>query len=114
MASAKDLATLAMLTQSGGSIFHLLHVRLSSAYSCCNIDYVLTTILRGKHPNAIVYNQCLNLVLEEAVKATKTRNYRPHLESIADDEPLPPFPRRGEVDLILAGPQCTGYSGLNR
>ncbi|CAH1766238.1 12051_t:CDS:10, partial [Entrophospora sp. SA101] len=68
---------------------------------------------KNNNPDAIVYNQCANLLLERTI-AEHVRNERP--EEIYDflKQKVPSMPRPGEVDFIYCGPPCQGFSGVNR
>lgn len=70
-------------------------------------------IRRLQHPEAKVYNQCMNLTLESAVNEYKNGRSLA-LKSLGTGTPLQSLPQPGDVDVIAAGPPCTGYSGLNR
>lgn len=60
------------------------------------------TLLRKNHPEAVVYNQSSNELLEHAISSEQGL-HPPPLHSIKDGKPLPLMPRRGEVHGICAG-----------
>ncbi|KAJ2084197.1 hypothetical protein H4R24_000270 [Coemansia sp. RSA 988] len=65
------------------------------------------------HPDAQVYNQCSNLLLESAIKAYHGAPTQPLINKF-DGKELPPMPRPGDVDFIYCGPPCQGFSRCNR
>ncbi|KAJ2806226.1 hypothetical protein H4R20_001770, partial [Coemansia guatemalensis] len=65
------------------------------------------------HPDAQVYNQCSNLLLESAIKAYHGATTQPLINKF-DGKELPPMPRPGDVDFIYCGPPCQGFSRCNR
>ena len=58
-------------------------------------------------PNTIVYNQCANLVLEDAMKPIEAerREFRERVDykQIHDGSEVPPAPKRGDINVIVAG-----------
>ncbi|KAJ2617877.1 hypothetical protein H4S08_000112 [Coemansia sp. RSA 1365] len=65
------------------------------------------------HPDAQVYNQCSNLLLESAIKTYHGAPTQPLINKF-DGKELPPMPRPGDVDFIYCGPPCQGFSRCNR
>ncbi|KAJ1817653.1 hypothetical protein LPJ75_001659, partial [Coemansia sp. RSA 2598] len=65
------------------------------------------------HPEAQVYNQCSNLLLDSAIKAHQGIPTKP-LKNKFDQKELPPMPQPGDVDFIYCGPPCQGFSRCNR
>ncbi|KAJ2279034.1 hypothetical protein J3F81_000148 [Coemansia sp. RSA 371] len=65
------------------------------------------------HPEAQVYNQCSNLLLDWAIKAHHGVPARPLINKF-DGKELPPMPQPGDVDFIYCGPPCQGFSRCNR
>ena len=63
-------------------------------------------------PLAIVYNEDTNDFLERTVR--KGRETRPGLQTDLSGDPVKDTPIPGEVDMIVAGFPCPGYSLLNR
>ncbi|KAI0686823.1 hypothetical protein BC835DRAFT_1309374 [Cytidiella melzeri] len=61
------------------------------------------TTLKTNSPDTIVYNQCANLVLENAVK--NARGQHSTLWSIEEEE-LPPVIKPGDIDCLVAGFPC--------
>ncbi|EKM61513.1 uncharacterized protein PHACADRAFT_204683 [Phanerochaete carnosa HHB-10118-sp] len=65
--------------------------------------------LKRNSPDTTVYNQCANLVLEHAVKTVRLPGYqlppeyKPILKSDPTLSPLPPPPKPGDIDCIVAG-----------
>lgn len=49
------------------------------------------------------------MLLKHAVEGKKKPLY-----SVDGSERLPPLPLPGEVDLIIGGPPCQAFSGMNR
>ncbi|KAF8559697.1 S-adenosyl-L-methionine-dependent methyltransferase [Imleria badia] len=64
------------------------------------------------HPETIVYNQCTNLCLQHAIDTQDNKKPKPLL-SLDDKKPLPPMPKRGDVDFIYGGPPCQSFSLMN-
>ena len=57
-------------------------------------------------PETIVYNECANKVLKYAVKTYEGHSVE-KLTSLFDGKPLPPPPKPGDIDCIVAGfPWC--------
>lgn len=56
----------------------------------------------------MVYNQDCNALLKHTVEG------KGPLYSIDGEEQLPPLPLPGEVDVIIGGPPCQAFSGMNR
>ncbi|KAI0348187.1 S-adenosyl-L-methionine-dependent methyltransferase [Trametopsis cervina] len=67
--------------------------------------------LSKNSPDTLVYNQCANLVLEQAMKLTHGQN-PPALESI-QHEALPPMLKPEDIDCVVAGFPCQPHSTLN-
>ncbi|KAJ2880862.1 hypothetical protein FB639_002739 [Coemansia asiatica] len=65
------------------------------------------------HPEAQVYNQCSNLLLDSAIKAHQGIATKPLINKFNQKE-LPPMPQPGDVDFIYCGPPCQGFSRCNR
>ena len=68
---------------------------------------------RGNHPGVIVYNQDCNDLLKHTVESRNGKRLR-SLRSIDKDIPLPALPMPGDVDIIMGGPPCQAFSGMNR
>lgn len=67
---------------------------------------------RHNHPEVQVYNQDCNLLLKHAIETYEGKKPKA-LRSLDDNRPLPPMPLPGEVDLIMGGPPCQSFSGMN-
>ncbi|KAJ2737065.1 hypothetical protein IW152_000328 [Coemansia sp. BCRC 34962] len=65
------------------------------------------------HPDAQVYNECSNLLLDSAIRAHRGESVKP-LTNKFDGKELPPMPQPGDVDFIYCGPPCQGFSRCNR
>ncbi|KAJ2788061.1 hypothetical protein GGI15_000236 [Coemansia interrupta] len=65
------------------------------------------------HPEAQVYNQCSNLLLDSAIKNNAGIPTKPLINKFNQKE-LPPMPQPGDVDFIYCGPPCQGFSRCNR
>ncbi|KAJ2653888.1 hypothetical protein IWW40_000172 [Coemansia sp. RSA 1250] len=65
------------------------------------------------HPDAQVYNQCSNLLLDWAIKVHNGVPAQPLINKF-DGKTLPPMPQPGDVDFIYCGPPCQGFSRCNR
>ncbi|KAH8997167.1 S-adenosyl-L-methionine-dependent methyltransferase [Lactarius hatsudake] len=69
---------------------------------------------RRNSPGTIVYNQCANEVLRYAVKSHRGLLMDDDVpKDIYDNSPLPPPPRPGDIDVIVAGFPCQPHSQLN-
>ncbi|KAG1742724.1 S-adenosyl-L-methionine-dependent methyltransferase [Suillus paluster] len=72
--------------------------------------------LKANSPHTVVYNQCSNLVLQEAIKAranleiTRLKKIEP---DIGEDPYIPAPPKPEEIDCIIAGFPCQPHSRLN-
>ncbi|KDQ19575.1 hypothetical protein BOTBODRAFT_143057 [Botryobasidium botryosum FD-172 SS1] len=64
------------------------------------------------HPDAAVYNQCANVLLQHIVEGATGSHEQLH--ALGTGESLPPLPKPGDCNLIVAGPPCPDFSGLNR
>ncbi|KAF8644239.1 hypothetical protein AX16_008594 [Volvariella volvacea WC 439] len=67
---------------------------------------------RRNSPDTIVYNQCTNVMLRYAIKHYEGHEVQAP-KSIDNTGTIPPPPRPGEIDLIVAGFPCQTHSGLN-
>ncbi|KAJ2892513.1 hypothetical protein IWW38_003196, partial [Coemansia aciculifera] len=67
----------------------------------------------SNHPDAQVYNECSNLLLDSAIKAHRGETVKPLVNKF-DGKQLPPMPQPGDVDFIYCGPPCQGFSRCNR
>ncbi|THH12028.1 hypothetical protein EW145_g289 [Phellinidium pouzarii] len=72
--------------------------------------------LKTNHPEVEVYNQDCNALLKHAVEQRAGKNPEPlqSLDDISGRQQLPPLPQPGKVDLIMGGPPCQAFSGMNR
>ncbi|KAI0362522.1 S-adenosyl-L-methionine-dependent methyltransferase [Trametes cingulata] len=69
---------------------------------------------KANHPDATVYNQCTNKLLEHAIQVCRGACVKP-LRSLDEDacKELPNMPEPGEVDFIYGGPPCQSFSIMN-
>ena len=83
--------------------------------SVCSAQPRSPAFCSANHPDAIVYNQCSNLLLSNALAAFEGESVAPlyNLQEGPNRKLLPPLPKRGEVDFIYGGPPCQGYSRMN-
>ncbi|KNZ78480.1 DNA (cytosine-5)-methyltransferase 1B [Termitomyces sp. J132] len=65
------------------------------------------------HPNATVYCQDSNKLLQQAYETGKGETPEPLLSGMDGKTRLPPMPRRGDVDMISGGPPCQSFSRAN-
>ncbi|VDC06694.1 unnamed protein product [Peniophora sp. CBMAI 1063] len=77
------------------------------------IEYSLACArtLGANHPDAVIFNQDCNKVLQYNIDFLDGCNPDPLLDS--DGNELPPLPGRGEVDIIFGGPPCQSFSKAN-
>ncbi|THV52637.1 hypothetical protein BGAL_0073g00110 [Botrytis galanthina] len=75
-------------------------------------DIAACKTFKRNFPNAIVYNHDANKLLEWVVKKKAGLS----VETLHDKEgkEIPKMPSRGDVDMIIGGPPCQGWSDLNR
>lgn len=64
------------------------------------------------HPKACVYNEDVNAVLARAVKQEAGISADDD-EKDTSGQPVEAVPQKGDVDLIVMGPPCKGYSSFN-
>lgn len=62
----------------------------------------INLVHRRNSPNTVVYNQCANLVLENAIKKARSIENSPKLLSIEGQE-LPDMIKPSDVDCVVAG-----------
>ncbi|PVG01704.1 S-adenosyl-L-methionine-dependent methyltransferase [Serendipita vermifera] len=76
------------------------------------VEYDESAVMTFKeiHPNTIVYNACINDILR---RANDEEDELDPVVSLQTGEELPPFPTRGEVDIVFGGPPCQGFTRLN-
>ncbi|KAF7965632.1 hypothetical protein HWV62_42606 [Athelia sp. TMB] len=67
---------------------------------------------RTNHPETIVYNQCSNVMLQDALDE-RDGKARDRPRDLHTGHELPMMPKRGEVDIIFGGPPCQSFSGAN-
>ncbi|KAL5511284.1 hypothetical protein ACEPAH_4500 [Sanghuangporus vaninii] len=70
--------------------------------------------LRVNHDDLIVYNQDCNVLLKHAAETQEGKSPSPVHSLGKENEILPALPRPGEVDIIMGGPPCQPFSGMNR
>lgn len=87
----------------------------------CKTDYLLTSAfifalpnIRTNYKNVTVYNQDCNVLLEHAADLQAGKKPSTIYSLGSKKEALPPLPIPGEVDLIMGGPPCQPFSGMNR
>ncbi|TRY63131.1 hypothetical protein TCAL_04277 [Tigriopus californicus] len=57
---------------------------------------------KANNPDAVVFTDDCNLLLKKIVDGEKFNDKKQ------------PLPRKGEVEMLIGGPPCQGYSGMNR
>ncbi|KZP21168.1 S-adenosyl-L-methionine-dependent methyltransferase [Athelia psychrophila] len=67
---------------------------------------------KSNHPNTEVYNQCSNVLLQDAIDARDGKKSVRPLD-LHTGLALPSMPKRNEVDIIYGGPPCQSFSGAN-
>ncbi|KAF5345158.1 hypothetical protein D9758_009647 [Tetrapyrgos nigripes] len=67
---------------------------------------------RKNSPDTIVINQCVNKYLKYAFESYLDDAERP-VDLLDNSKFIPEPPQRGEIDVVLAGFPCQGFSGLN-
>ncbi|KAJ2006900.1 hypothetical protein GGI04_001720 [Coemansia thaxteri] len=80
-----------------------------------SVEYMLSAgyTFSKNHPDAQVYNQCSNLLLDSAIRTHRGETIKPLVNQF-DGKQLPPMPQPGDVDFIYCGPPCQGFSRCNR
>lgn len=112
-APGKALKALDLFSGAGG-----LSLGLEST-SSIEIDWAVeydpsaSQTFRDIHPNCEVYTICLNQLLRHTWNVDQGMDVPP-LYSPDTNETLPPFPVEGDVDIIVGGPPCQGFSRINR
>ncbi|KZP00452.1 S-adenosyl-L-methionine-dependent methyltransferase [Calocera viscosa TUFC12733] len=83
--------------------------------TCWGIDFSPSAHLTFKKnfPNAIAILQCANEVLRHAIENANGARREPLYPINGGNTPCPPLPQPGEVDIVVCGPPCQGYSVLN-
>lgn len=75
----------------------------SSRYLNPNLVQLFNNLpCRANHPNAVVYNESSNCLLQHAIDAAEGRNPTP-LRGKGNNEELPPMPQKGDVEFIYGG-----------
>ncbi|EJD02255.1 S-adenosyl-L-methionine-dependent methyltransferase [Fomitiporia mediterranea MF3/22] len=84
--------------------------------TCWAVEHSPSTArsLKANHEGIIVYNRDCNDLLKYAVDLEAGKRLPDLLSLGPEKEVLPSLPRPGEVDLIMGGPPCQPYTGLNR
>ncbi|ESZ90943.1 hypothetical protein SBOR_8661 [Sclerotinia borealis F-4128] len=110
--SGVKLRTLDIFSGAGGLSqgFHESGV-IGTTYAI-EFDAAACKTLKRNFPDAIVYNQDANKLLEWLVKNEVGSNAGILLDREGNDMAV--MPTRGEVDMIIGGPPCQGWSTLNR
>ncbi|KAF8559884.1 S-adenosyl-L-methionine-dependent methyltransferase [Imleria badia] len=70
------------------------------------------TLRKNASPDTKVYNQCSNRILYHAILTHANKNPEEPLKSI-EGHPLPPLPKPGDIDCLIAGFPCQPHSTLN-
>ncbi|KZT51803.1 S-adenosyl-L-methionine-dependent methyltransferase [Calocera cornea HHB12733] len=83
--------------------------------TCWGIDFSPSAHLTFKKnfPGATAILQCANEVLRHAIESENGRRLEPLNPINGDDYPCPALPKPGDVDIVVCGPPCQGYSVLN-
>ncbi|KDR85517.1 hypothetical protein GALMADRAFT_218616 [Galerina marginata CBS 339.88] len=68
---------------------------------------------KQNHPGTIVYNQCANEMLRWIIKSLEGHEVEVPNQKYDDKTPVPPPPKRGEIQVITAGFPCQSHSTLN-
>ncbi|KAI0275412.1 S-adenosyl-L-methionine-dependent methyltransferase, partial [Gloeopeniophorella convolvens] len=70
--------------------------------------------LKRNSPGTLVYNQCANEMLRYAIKQHEGVLSEDEVpRDLYDDSPLPPPPKPGDIDVIIAGFPCQPHSRMN-
>ncbi|TDL25000.1 S-adenosyl-L-methionine-dependent methyltransferase [Rickenella mellea] len=63
------------------------------------------------HPHTTMYNADTNMLLKHAMDCHSMESSQ---TLKINNKQVPPMPKPGEVDIIMGGPPCQPYSGMNR
>ncbi|KAF5345203.1 hypothetical protein D9758_009650 [Tetrapyrgos nigripes] len=88
---------------------------------CIKVKYAVEIVpsaaltYRKNSPDTIVINQCMNEYLRYAVKSQleEFKDMDKPKDLYHETEDIPDPPKRGEIDVVLAGFPCQGHSDLN-
>ena len=81
---------------------------------CSGCFHIFLFLNRENHPDIVVYNQDCSLVLKYAADLRDGKHTEPLMSLEKKPTALLPPPEVGEVDLIMGGPPCQPFSGMNR
>ncbi|KAL5350845.1 hypothetical protein ACLOAV_004416 [Pseudogymnoascus australis] len=68
--------------------------------------------LKKNFPHMKVYNENANTLLQRAIQ--EERGTTTGVMKDLQGKPMPPMPKRGEIDFLYGGPPCQDFSGCNR
>ncbi|KAJ3341098.1 DNA (cytosine-5)-methyltransferase 1 [Gonapodya sp. JEL0774] len=78
----------------------------------CDVAAAMT--FKKNFPQATVFNQDINILLERAWKRDKLNDPHPDRLKSADGQYIDDLPPAGSVEFLYGGPPCQGFSRMNR
>ena len=96
--NVRPLATLDMFCGCGGLSEGFKKAGIANVKWAVEFDSSLARIYRKNNPQTKLFCENCNAILQEVLDGNETEKY----------------PKKGEVELIIGGPPCQGFSGLNR
>ncbi|KFZ05087.1 hypothetical protein V501_08686 [Pseudogymnoascus sp. VKM F-4519 (FW-2642)] len=75
-------------------------------------DIDASRTLKRNFPRMKVYNENANTLLQRAVQ--EERGTATGVMKDLQGKPMPPMPKRGDIDFLYGGPPCQDFSGCNR
>ncbi|KFY81710.1 hypothetical protein V500_11158 [Pseudogymnoascus sp. VKM F-4518 (FW-2643)] len=75
-------------------------------------DIDASQTLKRNFPHMKVYNENANTLLQRAIQ--EERGTATGVMKDLQGKPMPPMPKRGEIDFLYGGPPCQDFSGCNR
>ncbi|XP_065336548.1 DNA (cytosine-5)-methyltransferase 1-like [Cloeon dipterum] len=99
---AKRLKTLDVFSGCGGLSAGLHSGGLTDSRWACEVDTDAADAFRKNFPEATVFNQDINAWLEDIIEGKE-------INSLGQR-----YPKVGEVDMLIGGPPCQGFSSMNR
>ena len=96
--SVRPLATLDMFCGCGGLSDGFRKAGIADVKWAVEFDPDLAEIYKKNHPETTMYCKNCNTILQDVFDWSHREDY----------------PKKGEVEMIIGGPPCQGFSGMNR
>ncbi|KAL2916224.1 hypothetical protein HK105_204315 [Polyrhizophydium stewartii] len=126
IASQRKLVALDIFSGCGGLSIGMDSTSIVETKHAVEFSSSAAKTFAHNFPDAVVHNQCANLLLARAIAMYSTGNDvevkgepaapKRTLEPVKDFQgrPLVDLPPPGSIDFIFCGPPCQGFSGINR